>query len=68
MLSLRTVLLVLVLALASSISIAFAQDINILPKYGSLPKNEAQKAADEKFLASIDDYYKGNRKKAAEDV
>ena len=30
--------------------------------------HDAQKAADAKFIASIDDYYKGDRKKGAEDV
>src|SRR5438128_3202825 len=67
MLSIRTVLLVVLLS-ASLAAPAFAQDINLLPKYGALPKNEEQKAADEMFLASIDAYYKGNGKKAAEDV
>lgn len=64
MLILRTLLVALSL-LASN---AFAQDTNLLPKYGAQPKNDAQKAADEKFLASIDSHYKGDRKKAAEDV
>lgn len=67
MLAIRAVLL-LVLFSVGLTAPALAQDINLLPKYGALPKNEAQKAADERFLASIDDYYKGNRKKAAEDV
>lgn len=47
-------------------TLAFAQNINLLPKYGQAPKNEAQKAADAKFLASMDDLFKGNRKQAAE--
>lgn len=64
----RTILVLLVLALESMSSLAFAQDINRQPKYGLLPKNETQKAADAEFLASIDDHYKGNRKKAAEEV
>jgi thioredoxin-like negative regulator of GroEL len=59
--------ILLVLALTISPSAALAQD-NVLPKYGALPKSEAQKAADAKFLASIDETYKGNRKKAAEDL
>lgn len=46
---------------------AFAEDnINLLPKYGLLPKNAMQKAADAEFLASVDEAYKGNRKQAAE--
>lgn len=62
----RTLLLAILFAVG--LQTAFAQDINSQPKYGSLPKNEAQKAADAKFIASIDEDYKGNRKKAAEDV
>lgn len=64
----RTLFLALLFAALSASNIAFAQDIRLLPKYGSLPKNEAQKAADEKFLSGVDGYYKGNRKKAAEDI
>jgi tetratricopeptide (TPR) repeat protein len=60
--------LLLFLLLGIGVHTSFAQDINLQPKYGSVLKNDAQKAADTKFLASIDDYYKGNRKKAAEDV
>jgi tetratricopeptide (TPR) repeat protein len=66
MLMLRTLLIALSLALSLLASNVLAQDINLLPKYGGQPKNDAQKAADEKFLASIDGYYKGDRKKAAE--
>lgn len=63
----RFFFLFLILA-ASTFNIAYAQDISLLPKYGSLPKTEAQKLCDEKFIASIDEYYKGNRKKAAEEI
>jgi len=63
----RFLLTFLILA-ASTFNIAYAQDISLLPKYGSLPKNETQKLCDEKFIASIDEYYKGNRKKAAEEI
>lgn len=63
-----TILVLLVLAIESVFSLTFAQDINLQPKYGLLPKNESQKTADAKFLATIDEHYKGNRKKAAEDV
>jgi tetratricopeptide (TPR) repeat protein len=42
--------------------------MNLQPRYGSLPKNDALKASDAKFLAAMDDEYKGNRKKAAEDM
>lgn len=64
----RTIFLFLLLTVGSLFSVAFAQNINLQPKYGLQPKNEAQKAADAKLLASIDAHYKGNRKKAAEDV
>lgn len=64
----RSLLLVLLFAVGSTCQVALAQDINLQPKYGLVPKNEAQKAADAKFLAGIDDYYKGNRKKAEKDV
>ena len=37
-----------------------------MPKYGSMPKTEMQKDADAKFLAGIDESYKGDRRKAAE--
>jgi tetratricopeptide (TPR) repeat protein len=50
-----------------SFSIAYGQS-NLLPKYGLAQKNEAQLAADKKFLATMDEYYKGDRKKAAEDA
>jgi tetratricopeptide (TPR) repeat protein len=43
-------------------------EINLLPKYGSLPKNDALKASDAKFLAAMDDLYKGYRKRAAGDI
>lgn len=53
---------------ASAFNTTYAQDMNLLPKYGSMPKNEAQKLSDEKFIASIDQYYKGNRKKASDEI
>ncbi len=68
MLILRTLLVALSFALSLLVSNAFAQDINLLPKYGAQPKNDEQKAADERFLASIDGHYKGDRKKAAEEA
>lgn len=48
------------------INVVYAQDINLLPKYGMIQKNEAQITADKKFLASMDEYFKGDRKKASE--
>lgn len=68
MLPVRTLLLALLCGIAFLSEGAHAQEMNLQPKYGSQPKNEAQKAADAKFLASVDDYYKGNRKKASEEI
>jgi hypothetical protein len=68
MLMIRHFFLALLIASVPIVQGAYAQESNLLPKYGSLPKNEAQKAADEKFFATIDEQYKGNRKKAAEDL
>jgi len=62
----RTLCLFLWLAAGWGVTAAHAQDINLLPKFGGQPKNEAQKAADAKFLAKIDDLFKGNRQLAAE--
>ena len=64
----RIIPLVLLFLIGSAFSVAFAQDISLQPKYGLQPKNEAQKAADAKLLATVDEQYKGNRKKAAEEV
>lgn len=47
---------------------AYAEDISIEPKYGTKPKNEAQQTADAEFIASIDESYKGNRERAAEEI
>lgn len=44
------------------------EDIDLLPKYGLLPKNAAQRAADEQFIAAIDQEFHGDRKKAAADI
>lgn len=66
--SFRTLLCTFALGIAFVSESAFPQDVNLQPKYGSQPKSEAQKAADAKFLASIDEAYKGNRRKAAAEV
>lgn len=61
----------LVVALAISLLVcgaASAQNINLLPKYGAMPKSEAYLVADQKFIAAIDDYYKDDRKKASEEI
>jgi tetratricopeptide (TPR) repeat protein len=64
----RAFFLCLLLAVGTMGSAAFAQEINLQPKYGLQPKNEAQKTADAAFLAGIDKQYQGNRKKAAEEL
>lgn len=46
----------------------FAQDRNLLPKYGQLPKLDWQKAADDAFLKASDEEYHGDRKKASADT
>ncbi|MFN7944011.1 MAG: hypothetical protein U0Z53_01445 [Blastocatellia bacterium] len=63
----QAILTALALAFGSVFPAAYGQDINLLPRYGLLPKTEVQKEIDAKFLASIDEMYKGNRKKAAKD-
>lgn len=47
---------------------ACADDRNLLPKYGGLPKTDWQKAADAKFLAATDEEYHGDRSKASMDT
>lgn len=47
---------------------AAAQDLSLLPKYGSGIKSESERSADDRFLAAVDQRYKGDRKKAAQDV
>jgi tetratricopeptide (TPR) repeat protein len=48
--------------------LAFSQEErNLLPKYGSLPKTEWQKQADDAFLRATDEEYHGDRKKASLD-
>ena len=51
-----------------SANVACAQDQNLLPKYGSLPKSESLKAADAAFIAAIDQEYHGGRDKASNDA
>lgn len=45
-----------------------ADDRNLLPKYGSLPKTEWQKEADAVFISGMDKDYHGDLKKASSDV
>ncbi len=41
---------------------------NLLPKYGSLPKTDWQKEADEKFISGMKKDYRGDLKKASDDM
>src|SRR5271155_2369080 len=43
-------------------------DRSVLPKYGSLPRTAAEKAADAKFIPAIDKEYHGDRKKASAEL
>jgi tetratricopeptide (TPR) repeat protein len=52
----------------SSVDVALAQNINLLPKYGNEEKTPEQKAIDAQFLKGLDDSYKGDRKKASVDI
>jgi len=46
----------------------FAQDRNLLPKYGPLPKLDWQEASDSVFIAGMDKDYHGDRSKASMDM
>jgi len=48
--------------------LVLAQDLSLLPKYGSLPKNNEQKAADSTFISVMDEQYQGDRNKASHQV
>lgn len=62
----KEIIAALLLVLAAS---CFAQvDRNLLPKYGSLPKEDWQKKADDAFISGMDQEYRGDRKKAATDM
>jgi len=55
-------------ALILCAALAWADDRNLQPKYGSLPKADWQEAADEKFISGMDEDYHGDRKKASDDM
>ncbi|MBK9237171.1 MAG: hypothetical protein IPO19_14705 [Rhodoferax sp.] len=63
---LRALGLAFLFATGFATSVALAQETNPQPKYGAGPKSDMQKTADAKCLAGIDDFYKGDRQKAAE--
>jgi len=49
-------------------NLACADDRNLLPKYGGLPKTEWQKEADAIFIKGMDEDYHGDRNKASMDM
>jgi tetratricopeptide (TPR) repeat protein len=52
-------------ALVFSSQLVCAQDTNLLPKYGLLPKPKWQMKADANFISAMDDEYHGDRAKAS---
>ena len=65
----RCLHLLLAITFLLSVSLAAAQqEINLLPKYGLLPKTDAQQTADKVFVSGMDETYHGDRKKAASDA
>lgn len=63
-----TAFIVLILACFFSGLAAAQPGINLLPKYGGVPKNAEQIAADEKYIAEAKKYFNGDLKKAASQV
>jgi tetratricopeptide (TPR) repeat protein len=55
-------------ALIPGAQFAGADDRNLLPKYGLLPKADWQKASDDAYLRATDEEYHGDRKKASVDT
>jgi tetratricopeptide (TPR) repeat protein len=64
----RLVHVLLTAALILGANPAFADDSNLLPKYGGLPKTDWQKAANASFIAAMDEDYHGDRTKASMDM
>ena len=64
----RLVHVLLTATLILCANLACADDRNLLPKYGSLPKTEWQKEADAAFISSIDKDYHGDRNKASAEL
>lgn len=61
---LQSLLISIVIVAATAVPVG-AQDIGLLPKYGSAPKTVAQQDADKRFISEIDSYYQGDRKKGS---
>ena len=64
----HTLRFLLVMVAGLVFSIVPAQELDLQPKYGVQPKNEAQLAADAAFIAAIDEQYEGDRRKASDDI
>jgi tetratricopeptide (TPR) repeat protein len=64
----RLIHVLLAATLILSTGLALAQEVNLLPKYGLLPKPDWQQAADAKFIAAMDEEYHGDRTKASMDM
>src|SRR3954463_14504304 len=64
----RFVYVLLTTALILCAAFTWAEDRNLLPKYGSLPKADWQKAADDAYITATDEEYHGDRKKASMDT
>jgi tetratricopeptide (TPR) repeat protein len=60
--------LFLAAALLLCVSRTHADDRNLVPKYGNLPKANWQKAADDAYIKATDEEYHGDRKKASMDT
>ena len=64
----RIVYVLVTAALILCVNLTHADDRNLLPKYGNLPKADWQKAADNAYLRATDEEYHGDRKKASMDT
>ena len=60
--------LLLTIVCIFSFHTAHADDRNLLPKYGNLPKEQWQKDADEKFIEGMKEQYHGDLIKASSDT
>jgi len=64
----RIAYFLLTAVLTLGVNPAHADDRNLLPKYGSLPKADWQKSADDAYIKATDEEYHGDRKKASTDT
>lgn len=64
----RLLRIVLIAIVFTCGTLVWSQDLSLLPKYGSLPKSDEQKAADSNFISAMDEQYQGDRNKASHQV